>query len=123
VSAGTYSLTAVATDNTGLTATSAARTITVNPPLSPRTVTFTASPDHQTLVSSYLLEIFPTGGDPVNGIPIASQNVGKPPVVNGDCSADVTVTINPLLPGNYLAVVAAIGTGGKSRSAPFTFTR
>jgi regulation of enolase protein 1 (concanavalin A-like superfamily)/sulfur relay (sulfurtransferase) complex TusBCD TusD component (DsrE family) len=123
VPAGTYSLTARAVDDDASTTTSAARTVTVNPPASQRTSVFNPSPDHNTLVSSYLLEIFPPGANTATATPIASQNFGKPPIVNGEITADATSTINALAPGNYQATVAAVGTGGSSRSAPTTFTR
>jgi hypothetical protein len=123
VAAGTYSLTARATDNNGAVTTSAARSITVNAAATQRNAIFGASPDHTTLVNSYLLEIFAAGANPATATPIRSQNLGKPAVVNGEITADVTATINALAPGNYQATVAAVGSGGSSRSAPATFSR
>jgi regulation of enolase protein 1 (concanavalin A-like superfamily) len=125
VAAGTYSLTAVAVDNTGATATSAARSITVNPSGGggQRNAVFTASPDHNTLVSGYVFEVFANGANPSTATPLATQSLGKPAVVNGEITADVTTTINALAPGTYQATVSAIGSGGGSRSAPVTVTR
>jgi hypothetical protein len=123
VGAGTYSLTARATDEDGATTTSAARSITVNAAAQQRNAVFTASPDHNTLVNSYLLQIFAAGANPSTATPIASQNLGKPAVVNGEVTANVTTTINALAPGTYQATVSAVGSGGSSRSAPATFTR
>jgi len=55
--------------------------------------------------------------------PIATQNIGLPTVVNGECSADVRATILGLAPGNYIATVASMGSNGKLLSNAFTFTR
>jgi hypothetical protein len=124
VPAGSYTLTARAVDNGGATTTSAARSISVTQTTTQRNAIFTASPDHATLVSSYLLEIFAAGANPATATPIATRNLGKPAVVNGDCTADVTSTINGLAAGNYQATVAAVGSGGTStRSAPAAFSR
>ena len=118
--AGTYSLTAVAIDNAGGRTVSAERQITVNPRA---TLAFGPSPDHSTLVTSYVMDVFAAGADPATATPIASQGLGKPPVVNGECTADVTATINGLASGNYQVTVGAVGDGGMTRSAPIAFTR
>jgi regulation of enolase protein 1 (concanavalin A-like superfamily)/phosphatidylethanolamine-binding protein (PEBP) family uncharacterized protein len=123
VPAGTYSLTARATDNGGATTTSAARSVTVNAVSTQRNAVFNPSPDHNTLVTSYLFEVFAAGADTRTATPIRSQNLGKPAPVNGEITADVTATINALAPGNYQATVAAVASGGSSRSGPVTFTR
>jgi len=125
VGAGTYSLTAVATDNGGATTTSAARTVTVSaapPPTSAHAV-FTASADHATLVQRYVLEIFASGANPNTATPLATQDLGKPPVVNGDCNVDITQTYNALPAGSYISTVSAVGSGGSSRSAAASFTK
>jgi len=123
VPVGTYSLTARAVDNGGATTTSAARAVNVNPAASPRNAVFAPSPDHNTLVTSYVFEVFAAGANPATATPIATQNIGKPPIVNGECTADVSATINALAPGNYQGTVTAVGSGGSSRSAPVAFTR
>jgi regulation of enolase protein 1 (concanavalin A-like superfamily) len=124
VSAGSYSLTAVAVDDDNTSTTSAARNVTVNPAsTTQRNAVFTPSPEHNTLVTSYLLEIFAAGANPATATPIASRNLGKPPVVNGECTVDVTATIDALAPGNYQGTLSAVGNGGSSRGAPATFTR
>jgi hypothetical protein len=74
-------------------------------------------------VTSYLFEVFAAGANPATATPIASQNLGKPAVVSGEITADVTTTINALTAGSYQATVSAVGSGGSSRSAPATFTR
>jgi predicted phage tail protein len=123
VGAGSYSLTARAVDNTGATTTSAAHSITVSAATVQRNAAFTPSADHNTLVNSYRLEIFAAGANPQTATPLATQDLGKPGVVNGECSADITNTLNGLAPGNYQATVSAVGSGGSSRSAPASFTR
>ena len=121
--AGAFSLTAVARDNAGATTTSAARSITIaNPPL-PKRAIFTASPDHAT-VSRYSLDVFTAGANPATSLPIATQTLGKPAVVNGDCDVDVSATILGLPGGNYFATVVAISSGGTStRAVSSTFAR
>ena len=124
VGAGAYSLTARAVDNGGAATTSAARSITVNsPPPSGPAAVFYPSPDHNTLVNSYRFEVFAAGVNPNTATPLRTQDLGKPPVVNGEISADISATINALASGNYQATVAAVGTGGVGRSAAVNFTK
>jgi hypothetical protein len=123
VPAGTYSLTAVATDNAGAVTTSAARTITVTGTSTQRRAVFNPSADHATLVTSYRFEVFAAGANPSTATPLASQDLGKPAPVNGEISVEVTATLNGLAPGTYQATVSAVGSSGSSRSAPTTFTR
>jgi len=68
------------------------------------------------------LEIFSSGADPNVATPIATRDLGKPAVVNGECDVDITPTVNALASGSYIATVSAVGSGGSSRSnaAPFT---
>jgi len=126
VPAGSYSLTAAATDNGGATTTSAARTVTVAAPPPPPPgahAQFGASADHNTLVTRYVLDIFASGANPNTATPIASQDLGKPAVVNGECSADISASYNSLAAGSYIATVSAVGSGGSSRSAAASFTK
>ena len=83
VPAGTYALTAVARDNAGAMTVSGARDIRVDPAALPRTAIFTASTNHTTAVDRYFLEIFPAGADPLVANPVATRDLGKPPVVSG----------------------------------------
>lgn len=121
VAAGTYSLTAIARDDAGATTSSAAVSITVTapppPPPTPTSVAFTASPDHDTLVTSYTVAIY-RAGDAVTGTPVATKDLGKPTPTNGDVTIDISDIVNPLAAGSYYAVVSAIGSGGSSTSAP-----
>ena len=124
VAAGSYELTAVARDNASGMTVSAATTILVVDPLMPSRALFTPSADHATNVEYYVVDIFPEGANPALANSVATQNIGKPPVVNGECAADVGRMIMSLAPGRYIATVSAFGPGGSTRSAAApTFTR
>ena len=122
--AGTYALTAVAFDNAGASTSSSAVNVTVSSTsLSSTMVAFTPSPDHATLVTSYLVELH-RASDPVTATPVASRNVGKPAPVNNEITVDISDIVNPLAAGSYYAVVTAIGAGGSAASTPSaTFMR
>jgi hypothetical protein len=93
-----------------------------SPPTLNRAV-FVPSSNH-TVVVEYVLEIFPAGADATAANPVAAQNLGKPPVVNGECEADVSQTIANLPPGSYIATVSAFVNGIYAQSAPSApFTR
>ena len=124
VVAGSYSLTAVARDSGGATTVSSTRDITVKSATLPSTAVFTPSSNDATAVQRYVLEVFPVGADTRVANPVATQDLGKPPITNGTCSADVTSTILALTPGTYVATVTAMGAGGSTQSAPSPqFTR
>jgi len=126
VPAGTYAVKAVAYDNSGASTTSAVSTITVSTSTTtpPTGVVFTASPDHATLVTSYELRIYASGADPNTATPVATSNLGKPtPDANNDITVSQPAFFSALAPGNYVAAVAAIGSGGSSLSTAVTFTR
>jgi Bacterial Ig domain len=125
VVAGTYSLTAVAYDDLGGKATSAARSITVTGVVTqaPTAVTFQKSVDHA-IVTSYRLDVFASGANPATATPVATSDLAKPtPDANGDISVNRATFFSALAAGNYVATVSAIGTGGSSRSAAVTFSR
>jgi hypothetical protein len=123
VAAGTYSIRAVAYDNANASATSTASTITVSAG-APTAVAFQASADHATLVTSYELRIFTDGADPSVAAPLAISNMGKPaPDGAGDITVDRAAFFIGLAPGNYVAAIAAIGSGGSSISTGVPFTR
>jgi chitinase len=125
VAAGTYSLTAIAYDTSGLKTTSSAVSITVGTTVGPpRAVQFTASADHATLVTSYRLDIFAPGANPNTATPVATKNLGKPtPDASNTITSDQSALFTALAAGSYQATVTAIGAGGSSRSAAVTFTR
>jgi chitinase len=125
LSAGTYSLTAVAQDNAGGRRTSAAVSITVatSTTAAPKTLTFTPSADHAN-VTKYVFEVFKAGWNPSTSTPVKTQDLGKPSVVNGLISVNVETTIQALSSGSYFATVRAVNAAGWTRSAPSnTFTR
>jgi hypothetical protein len=125
VPAGSYSFTAQATDDEGATTRSSPVTMTVTtaPIVTTRLAVFTASIDHATLVNSYVFEVFAANVDARIALPIASKDLGKPPVLSGDCSADVTAMINALPAGTYQATVTAVAGSAKARSAAVAFSR
>jgi hypothetical protein len=119
---GVFSVSAVATDNQGARTGSAWRDFVVTASQLVSTAVFKpASPADQ--VDYYRFEVFREGDNPDTAAPIAVQNLGKPSVVNGECSADVRTTITGLSSGNYIATVVAIGSGVELRSNTFSFTR
>jgi hypothetical protein len=119
---GSFSVSAVATDDKGARTVSAWRDFTVTASAILGTAVFKpVSPAGA--ADYYLLEVFPAGANPNSAAPIATQNLGLPAVVSGECSADVRSTIVGLGPGDYIATVASMGSGGKLRSNSFSFTR
>jgi chitinase len=116
VGAGSYSLTAVARDNAGATTVSSTRDITVGLPGLPTTAVFNPSSNHSTAVDHYVLEVFPAGADTRVANPVATRDLGKPPVASGQITVDVASTIRALTPGSYVATVTAYGDGGATQS-------
>jgi regulation of enolase protein 1 (concanavalin A-like superfamily) len=125
VPAGSYSITAVAYDNAGAKATSAARSISVTGTTTtvPTAVAFHASADHA-IVTSYRFDVFASGANPATATPVKTANLGKPtPNSSGDITVNELALFTALAVGNYQATVTAIGSGGSSRSAAVAFTR
>jgi hypothetical protein len=119
---GTHSVTAAATDNKGAVTMSSARNFTVgSAPLLSRAVFKPASPSDG--VEYYLFEVFPAGVNPDNASPIATQNLGLPAVVSGECTAEIRPTIEGLAAGSYVATVSARINGQLLRSNVFAFQR
>jgi regulation of enolase protein 1 (concanavalin A-like superfamily) len=119
VAAGTYTLTAVATDNGGEASTSPAVLITVTaaPTSVPTRVAFTPPVDYATNVTSCAVQLR-RATDPLSATPVASRDLGKPTPVNGEISVDITSLVDPLSPGSYYAVIVAKGPGGSTGSNP-----
>jgi hypothetical protein len=125
VAAGTYTLTAKAYDSAGAVATSSAVTVTVGTTTTaPRLVAFTASADHATNVTSYFFEVFAASANPATAVAIVSSDLGKPtPDSTNTITVDRSALFSALAVGNYVATVTAVGPGGRTRSAPISFTR
>ncbi len=121
--AGSFTLTAVAHDNAGAATTSASRSITINNPPLLQHALFLPSPDHAT-VTRYTLDVFTAGANPASAVPMGTQDLGKPPIVNGECNVDIAATISGLPGGNYFATVVAVSPGGTStRTTSAVFAR
>lgn len=117
----TYSFTAVARDVEGAMTVSSERVVSVTSGAAAARTSqaiFAPSANEASAVSHYVLAIFPAGTDPNSSNPIASLDLGIPPVVNGESRADITTFVAGLPPGNYFAIVIAVGSGGSTASAP-----
>ena len=122
VPAGAYSLTAVARDNLGGMTVSSTRDITVTASGTVSKAVFIPASIHN-MVDRYVLDIFPAGSDPSVAAPLTSQDLGKPAVVSGECSADIRSMIAGLPAGSYIASVYAVAAEGTLRgdtAAPFS---
>jgi hypothetical protein len=90
----------------------------------PSAAVFTPSSNHATAVNRYVLELFFAGADTRVANPVATRDLGKPPVSGGQIRVDIASTILALTPGKYVATVTAFSSGGSSQSAASpTFTR
>jgi hypothetical protein len=130
VGVASYYVTAVARDNAGATTVSAGQTITVTDPTTtvweqPTTVmdpplirylTFTPSVNDASAVERYVFQVYPSGVDPNTANALTEQDLGKPPVANGECAVDVSQTVATLAPGSYSVRVTAVGPGGSTPS-------
>jgi hypothetical protein len=123
VPAGTYTVFAVAYDSDGGSTTSNTSTINVVA-APPRLVVFGASPDHNTLVTSYRLDIFAAGANPATATRLTYSDLGKAtPGTGGDITVDRASFFSALAAGSYVATVSAVGPGGEGRGGGVTFTR
>ena len=79
------------------------------------------SPDHNTVVDRYVAEVYSTSKWAL----VLARSFGRPPVVAGDCTIDLTAPISGLPPGQYQIVVRAVddATGNKSLGASAFFMR
>jgi YVTN family beta-propeller protein len=116
--ARTYTLSATATDNQGAATTSSTVSVTVTSPSPsrPTTATFVPSADNSS-VTQYVLDVFRDGSNPATSTPVATQDLGKPAIVNGEMTADIRQTTASLAPATYIATVSAVTATGRARSA------
>jgi hypothetical protein len=120
---GSHSIIAVAYDNQGGMTVSGTREILVTGSQLPTTALFTPASMHDT-VDRYVLEIFVAGADPSVSQPVATLDLGRPAVVDNECTVDVRSAIFALAPGSYIAVVSAFSADGTySSDASPTFIR
>ena len=130
---GSHQVTALARDSDGAivrttpvsVAVLAAGTSTPTYPTS-STVTswrlvFAPSLDHNTLVDRYVAEIYSLNGWAL----VWSRDLGKPAVLNGECTVDLTLWIKALPAGQYQIVVRAVDDNTQARSigVAFNFVR
>ena len=92
-------------------------------PPSPRSwrLVFEPSADHDRTVDRYYVEVYSL----VNSALVLERDLGRPPVVGGLCTVDLTTPISALPAGPYEVVVRAIDDPAATRStgAKTTFTR
>ena len=93
----------------------------VPPGRGPWRLVFEPSLDHDRLVDRYTLEIYSLE----RSVLVASRDLGRPPLVDGESTVDLTPQIWPLRAGRYQVVVRAIddSTGARSIGASTTFQR
>ena len=55
--------------------------------------------------------------DATSATPLASMNLGKPAVVSGEITVDISSIVDPLAAGSYYTIVVATGPYGSTPSA------
>jgi regulation of enolase protein 1 (concanavalin A-like superfamily) len=117
VPAGTYSLAAIATDNGGASTTSQPIAVVVAPATSSTptsTLIFVPPADYASNVTSMTVELRRA----VDGVTVTTRDLGKPSVVGGQISSDISTLVDPLPAGSYYAVMVSTGPGGSTPSGP-----
>lgn len=93
-----------------------------SPPSSPTAGTwrllFSPSVDHNDLVDRYTAEIFSLNQSALVG----ARDLGRPPVVAGECNVDLSEWISALPPGEYQIVVHAVNDSAAAQSAGASFS-
>jgi YVTN family beta-propeller protein len=119
VAGGSHTIRAEARDAAGNVGASAAVSVGVTVPSAPRPTkaVFGPSADHGTILR-YVFDVFPSGSNPATTTPTATQNLGKPSIVNGEITADIAATTASLPPATYIATVSAVASSSSARSAP-----
>jgi hypothetical protein len=82
----------------------------------PVAVAFSPSPDHDTLVTYYSLDLH-RSTDAATATPVSLVDLGKPSAVSGTIQVDISNAVSVLPAGSYYVVVKAIGSGGTSQGA------
>jgi hypothetical protein len=82
-----------------------------SPEPSPVFLVFDAPADHDTNVDRYLFEVVLAGSF---GTRVLRESVGKPEVVDGTCTIDVSALLAQLPAGKYLGRVTAVNSFGNS---------
>jgi hypothetical protein len=129
---GLQALTAVAVDDSGAAMRSSVVNLQVgdlvsagpgggyqSPPPVPKVsigMSFTPSPDHDTGVSWYQLELH-GDGDLLTDKPLVITNLGKPAVLNGAIELKIDASLDLVPGGTYYIVLKAVGPGGTSAEA------
>jgi hypothetical protein len=122
--AGTHAVRAIAYDAQGASAASSTITVTVSAGTSGVRLAFTTSPMDAAQATEFVLEFFAAGANPATATPIKRQSLGKPALdATGTATVDITTVFNSLAPGNYIATVSAVWSGGASRSAGIAVTK
>jgi hypothetical protein len=124
VPTGIYAVTAVAYDFAGAMTVSSTRDINVVAAGVPTTLKF-APASLLELVLRYVLEIFPAGANPATATPVATLDLGLPPIFSNEATVNIAPTINALPPGQYIATVSALRLLAPELQSPPspTFTR
>jgi hypothetical protein len=122
VAAGSYVLTARATDNGGATATSSAVNITVNPPNQPPTISLTAPTNGQIFSAPANITLTATAAD-TDGIVSKVQFFQGATLLNEDLTAPYSFNWNSVAAGSYsLTAKAFDNLGGTTTSAAVSIT-
>lgn len=119
---GTYPFIAVARDNSGNVTVSNTVTITVEDAGQLTSIVFTPSTKDASVLG-YVMNVFRAEADPTRAAPIATQELGKPPIVNGECTVDVHALMAGLPHGTFISVITAVAVDGSAQSGQrSTFT-
>ena len=106
VPAGTYSVMAVARDDDGTTTTSAARSITVNPPNQAPTVTLTAPANGATFTAPATITVSATASDSDGTVTTVEFYQGTT-LIGSDTTSPYSVTWNSVPAGTYSVTAVA----------------
>lgn len=119
---GVHTIAWVVRDNAGNASGIGSRYFTVSnltnaAPTLPTTLVFVPPVDYATNVSWCTVQLR-RSVDAATASPVASRNLGKPAVVGGEISVDISTLVDPLPEGFYYAVVVSTGPGGSTPSSP-----